>query len=198
MHLISIPLPASTLSGSVARLIAMPIAALLSLALAASSVGEDLTTPFDFFNQSCLAPGPHFEATRITAQQRNWSSLPEQVLQVLTPIANPSSLSGWIASGENEKIKVVVVSKGMADSKPVEGCTVGFYGVDTRAFETALASRVGPGTIGNQDTPNRINIVFNSSSDAGLAEFVTLSLPEKVEGPDQVIATVLSAARSAQ
>ena len=59
-----------------------------------------------------------------------------------------------------------------------------------------MVNRAGPGTNGSQDAPNRINVIFNSASNAGLAEFVTLSLPEKVEGPDQVIASVLSAVGS--
>jgi hypothetical protein len=185
-------------SAFIARLAMMPMAALLSVALATSSIGQDLTTPFDFFDQNCLAPGPRFDEMEAKAAKNNWSPLPEQVLQVLTPIANPSSLSGWIASDENEKIKVVVVSKGVAGSKPVEGCTIGFYGVDTRAFENSMANRAGPGTNGSQDAPNRINVIFNSASNAGLAEFVTLSLPEKVEGPDQVIASVLSAVGSTE
>lgn len=191
MSLLSNIYPVARSLAAITRWMTMPMAALLSMALATSSIGQDLTTPFDFFDRNCLAPGPQFDAMQTTAGQKNWSPLPDQVLQVLTPIANPLSLTGWIASGENEKIEVVVVSKGLAGSRPVEGCTVGFYGVDTSAFEKAMQNRAGPGVKGVQDTPNRINLTFNSVSNTGLTEFVTLGLPEKIEGPDQVIASVI-------
>lgn len=166
-------------------------AVVFSVIPATSSIEQDLTTPFEFFDQSCLAPGADFRAMSEIAATRKWSPLPDQVLQVLTPIASPTALLGWIASGDNEKIKVVVISKGSIDDRPVKGCTVGFYGIDTRAFENAMASRAGPGTSGVSDMPDRINIVFNTSTSSGAAEFVRLSLPATMERQDQVIASVL-------
>lgn len=193
---LSLPLPATRHWRFGAKVAVGATIALFSVIPTTSSVEQDLKTPFEFFDQSCLTPGPQFQAMTALAAGKNWSPLPDKVLRVLTPIANPSALSGWIASGDDENIKVVVVSKGSLGSKPVEGCTVGFYGVDSRAFEKAMAGRAGgPGSSAADDTPNRINIVFNTASSAGLAEFVTLSLPDKVEEQDQVIASVLAEGR---
>lgn len=156
----------------------------MSATMATSSIGQEAATPFDFFDRSCLAPGPKFDAMAASAAEQQWPTLPDQVLQVLTPIANPTALIGWIASGDSDKIKVVVVSKGPAGATVLEGCTVGFYGVDSRDFETAMVIRAGPGSRGQQDTTDRINVVFKAKSQAGVAEFVTLALPETPERSD--------------
>jgi hypothetical protein len=152
-------------------------------------------SPFEFFDQKCLEPGPDFEALLAVASADNWPSLPEDILAALSPFADPTALTGWIASEEQAPVKVVVASISGIGSSLVESCTVGFYGIDARIFEKSLLSRFGPGAEEQQDKLDRRNEVFKASSSSGTGELIRLSLPKDALAPDQVIATVISEPR---
>jgi hypothetical protein len=153
---------------------------------------EDVGPAIELFAARCLAEGPRFDKTVALAKQEKWPTLAADMAMAFTPVGEPSSIEGWVASkGDAEPFKALVVYKAEVAGKPVEGCTLAVSGTDANAFNGALVLRAKAKSLGEETGEDTIYKRY-SAEVAGREGAITLAMPRYPKGSDQVIVSVVA------
>jgi hypothetical protein len=153
---------------------------------------DDVGPAIETFAARCLAEGPRFDKTVALAKQEEWPELAADMAMAFTPVGEPSSIEGWIASkGDAEAFQALVVYKAQIAGKPVEGCTLAVSGTDASAFDKALVLRAKAKLLGEETGEDTIYKRY-AAEVAGREGALTIAMPRYPKGSDQVIASIVA------
>lgn len=145
------------------------------------------------FTRLCLQNGPAYDATVSYAKEEKWKALAADMAMAFTPVGEPSGIEGWtLGDGEQQPFAALVVYKGKAGEKDIEGCSLASSQVDAPAFEKRLVEQIAARRIGEdvgEDTIYRRYSAKVGGRDAAIA----VTLPRYPKGTDQVTISVVAA-----
>lgn len=154
-------------------------------------VSSDSAT--ETFNRLCLMRGPVYDAAVAYARSENWVELAPDMAMAFTPVGEPSGIEGWtISDGEQQPFAALVVFKGKAGDKDIEGCSLASSQVDAATFEKHFVDRIKAQRIGEETSDDMIYRRYTAKAgDRDIA--IAVTVPRYPKGSDQVTISAVAA-----
>lgn len=159
---------------------------------AGAALAQTVPVLSDVATDRCLKAGPHFDGLIDAAKKEEWTPLADDMAMAFTPVSDPLAMQGWMTGdGETGHFEALVVFKSRVGEKLLEGCTIALGGVDGRAFEKVIVTRVGARPVGQDDAQDTVYKRFSANID-GRDVALTISLPRYPKGSDQVVVSLVA------
>ncbi len=145
------------------------------------------------FSRLCLQNGPSYDAAIAYAKEAKWTELASDMAMAFTPVGEPAGIEGWtLGDGDQQPFAALVVYRGKAGDKDIEGCSLASSQVDAPAFEKRFVEQIAARRIGEEvgeDTIYRRYSAKVGDREAAIA----ITLPRYPKGTDQVTISVVAA-----
>jgi hypothetical protein len=145
------------------------------------------------FHHLCLERGPAYNATIAYAKGEKWAELAPDMAMAFTPVGEPSGIEGWtISDGEEQPFAALVIFKGKAGEKDIEGCSLASSQVDATAFEKRFTEQISARRIGEETGEDTIYRRYTARA-GGRDIAIAITLPRYPKGSDQVTVSAVAA-----